>query len=73
MIRAPYAPSPAIAEEFARDLFAAHMDPSDPDACFKFLADLYPHRLREVLSHANRAEWEAGQMYIDADIARRVA
>lgn len=72
-IQAPHAPSPAIAQEFARDLFVSHMDPSDPDACFRFLADLYPNRLREVLANANRAAWDAGQMYIDADIARRVA
>jgi hypothetical protein len=68
--RPPFAPSEAIAEEFGRDLYAARMDPSDPDDCFRFLADLYPERLKDVLANADRATYEAGQLYIEAEMRR---
>lgn len=66
----PFAPNVDLAEEFARDLYAERLDPSDPDECFKFLADLYPNRLKEVLANSNRAAYEAGQLYIEAEMAR---
>jgi hypothetical protein len=68
--RPPFAPCQDIADEFGRDLYAAHIDPSDPDDCFRFLADLYPERLKDVLAHADRAAYEAGQLYIAAEMAR---
>lgn len=68
--RPPFAPTEAIAEEFGRDLFAAKIDPSDPDDCFAFLADLYPDRLKQILAHFDRSMYEAGQLYIAADMAR---
>jgi hypothetical protein len=71
--RPPFAPNIEIAEAFGRDLFAARIDPSDPDDCFRFLADLYPDRLRDVIAHSERAEYEAGQLYIEADVMRRAS
>jgi hypothetical protein len=68
--RPPPAASEAVAEEFGRDLYAARVDPSDPDDCFCFLADLYPERLKEVLANADRAAYEAGQLYIEAELNR---
>jgi len=68
--RPPAAASETIAEEFARDLYAASIDPSDPDDCFCFLADLYPERLKEVLANADRAAYECGQLYIEAELTR---
>ncbi len=69
--RPPHAASETVAEEFGRDLYAARLDPSDPDGCFKYLADLYPDRLKEILANENRAVYELGQMYIEADMMRR--
>lgn len=68
--RPPFAASEAVAEEFARDLYAERVDPSDPDDCFRFLADLYPNRLKEVLANAERATYDLGQLYIAAEISR---
>lgn len=68
--RPPFAANQDIADEFGRDLFAARIDPSDPDDCFKFLADLYPERLRDVLANAERATYECGQLWIAAQISR---
>jgi hypothetical protein len=66
----PAAASIDLAEEFARDLYAARLDPSDPDDCFCYLADLYPNRLKEVLANSDRAAYECGQLYIEAEMAR---
>lgn len=66
----PHAASVDVAEEFGRDLYAAHVDPSDPDDCFCFLADLYPDRLKDVLANADRAAYECGQLYIEAEMTR---
>lgn len=68
--RPPHAASEDVAEEFGRDLYAARVDPSDPDDCFRYLADLYPNRLREVLANADRAAYECGQLFIAAEISR---
>ncbi len=68
--RPPAAASQKMAEEFGRDIYAARLDPSDPDDCFCFLADLYPDRLKDVLANADRAAYEAGQLYIEAEISR---
>jgi hypothetical protein len=67
----PYAANEKIAEDFAKDLYSERLDPSDPDECFKFLADLYPNRLKEVLANADRAAYECGQLYIEAEMARQ--
>lgn len=69
--RPPFAPSEAVAEEFGRDLYAARIDPSDPDDCFEFLADLYPDRLKQILAHLALATYNAGQMYIEAEMTRQ--
>lgn len=66
----PEAASEKIAEELAKDLYAARLDPSDPDDCFRYLADLYPDRLKEVLANADRAAYECGQIYIEAELNR---
>lgn len=66
----PAAANEDVAEEFGRDLYAAHLDPSDPDDCFRYLADLYPDRLKEVLANSDRAAFEAGQLYIEAEMRR---
>lgn len=66
----PAAASEKMAEEFAKDLYAARLDPSDPEDCFVYLADLYPNRLKEVLANADRAAYECGQLYIDAELNR---
>ena len=68
--RPPHATSQQVAEEFGRDLYVARIDPSDPDDCFCFLADLYPERLKEVLANADRAAYECGQLYIEAQLNR---
>ena len=66
----PHAANVDLAESFARDLYAERLDPSDPDECFCFLADLYPNRLKEVLANSDRAAYECGQLYIEAEMAR---
>lgn len=69
--RPPQAMSQATAEEFGRDLFSGRVDPSDEDACFEFLADLYPDRLvRDVLPNLQAAIYESGQLYIEAELTR---
>jgi len=68
--RPPFAPTEAIAEEFGRDLYAARVDPSDHEDCFCFLADLYPDRLKQILAHLDRAIYESGQLYIEAEKQR---
>ncbi|WLA80360.1 hypothetical protein QIH87_50075 (plasmid) [Bradyrhizobium elkanii] len=68
--RPPHATNQDVADEFGRDLYAAHIDPSDPDDCFRYLADLYPNRLKDVLANADRAAYEAGQLYIAAEMSR---
>jgi hypothetical protein len=67
----PHAASIDTAEDFARDLYSGGCDPSDPDECFKFLADLYPNRLKDVLANADRAAYECGQLYIEAEMSRQ--
>lgn len=67
---APHAIHVDTAEEFGRDLYHSRVDPSDPEDCFAFLADLYPNRLVEVLGNLDRAQYEAGQLYIEAEMNR---
>jgi hypothetical protein len=62
--------SASAADEFGLDLYANRIDPSDPEACFNFLFDLYPERWREVLANWEGASYLAGQMYIDAEMRR---
>jgi hypothetical protein len=70
IVRIPHAASQAVAEEFGRDLYARRLDPSDDDGCFRFLADLYPDRLREIIANIDRSIYEAGQLYIAAEMAK---
>lgn len=67
---APACVSEKIAEEFARDLYAERVDPSDPEDAFCFLCDLYPNRIRDILGNEKRALFELGQLYIEAEMAR---
>lgn len=66
----PHAANEKLAEEFGKDLFAARIDPSDDEECFRYLADLYPNRLKEVLSNYVRGIYEAGQFYIESEMSR---
>lgn len=68
-----YKQSRDVAEEFGRDLWSGRVDPSDPDACFEFLADLYPNRIRDVVANHQAAMYEAGQLYIEAEIMKQEA
>jgi hypothetical protein len=69
--RPPFAPSQDIAEDYGRDLYVGRVDPSDPEDCFSFLADIYPDRLLQILAHIDLAIYYAGQMYIEAEMAKQ--
>lgn len=66
-------PSPVVAREFGIALYAARIDPSDPENCLAYLMQHFGERWREIIANQKGAQDYAGQMYIDADIARRVA
>jgi hypothetical protein len=66
-------PSSVIAREFGLALFAERIDPSDPEDCLNYLMMHFGLRWREIIANQKSAMDYAGQMYIDADIARRVA
>lgn len=62
--------SDAVAEEFGRELYAARLDPSDPEACFNFVYSQFPGRWREVMANNEGAIYAAGQLYFAAEMAR---
>lgn len=63
-------PNDEVAAEFGLDLYGAKQDPSDPEACFRFLYAQHPDRWREVMSNLNGAIYAAGQHYIAAEMSR---
>lgn len=69
-LRGRPAPSVEIAEEFGRELYGARLDPSDDEACFNFLYDQHPGRWREIMANVDGAIYAAGQLYIEAEMAR---
>jgi hypothetical protein len=66
-------PAAHIAREFGLALFAGRIDPSDPDDCLHYLMMHFGTRWREIIVNQKAAMDYAGQMWIDADRARRVA
>lgn len=59
-----------VSYEFGRELYAARIDPSDPEACLIFLYAQFPSRWREVMVNLEGAIDYAGQEYIHAEMRR---
>jgi hypothetical protein len=66
-------PSTVAAREFGLALFAARIDPSDPDDCLNYLVANFGERWREIIANQKGAMDFAGQMYIDAQCARKAS
>jgi len=63
-------PREDVAQEFGLELFGARLDPSDPEACFRFLYSQHPDRWREVMANMDGAIYTAGQLYIAVEMSR---